>query len=305
VKEVRVINETYENLENGFRSWLETLGYAKSTVTGSPALVREFFFYLENKEILELEQVNNQVIKDYFVYLQQRKHARKALALSINTLRNNLGALRRLGKYLRETGQGNLEISYNLSRPPQKIKTILTKKEVKELYEAAGADLLGLRDKAMLSVFYGCGLRRNEGKNLNITDIFPSKNKILVRKGKGYKERFVPVTQAIREDIEKYLVNARSVLTAGNPTETAFFISTRGTRLSGQMLYERLQQLKEKAGIEKDLPAGAGIGLHTLRHSIATHLLKEGMKIEMVSRFLGHSSLESTQIYTHLSAVTE
>lgn len=290
-----VINKEYENLENGFKSWLETLGYAKTTVTGSPALVSEFFFYLKNKEILELEKVNSQVIKDYFIYLQQRKHARKSLALSINTLRNNLGALRRLAKYLRETGQGNLEISVNLPRSPQKIKTILTKKEVKELYEAAGADILGLRDKAMLSVFYGCGLRRNEGENLNITDILSDKNKILVRKGKGFKERFVPITQAIKEDFENYILNARPFLTVTNPTETAFFVSVRGNRLSGQMLYERLKKLKEKVGIEKET------GLHTLRHSIATHLLKEGMKIEMVSRFLGHSSLESTQIYTHLT----
>ena len=211
MKEVRVINETFETIENGFKSWLETLGYAKSTVTGSPALVREFFFYLENKEILSLEQVNNRVIKDYFIYLQQRKHARKALALSINTLRNNLGALRRLGKYLRETGQGNLEASLTLPKAPQQIKTILTKQEIKELYEAASHDLLGVRDKAMLSVFYGCGLRRNEGINLDVSDILSDKNKILVRKGKGYKERFVPVTGAIKEDFGNYLAIANSV----------------------------------------------------------------------------------------------
>lgn len=294
VKEVRVKNETYKKLESGFASWLETLGYAKSTVTGSPALVREFFFYLENKQVLSLEQVTGPVIKDYFAYLGQRKHTRKSQGLSIQTIRNNYCALRRLGKYLRETTQGNLEVSLTLPKAPQQIKTILTRKEIGELYHATGQTALGIRDKAMLSVFYGCGLRRNEGVNLDVTDILADKNKILVRKGKGSKERLVPITMAIREDLENYLVNARTVLTADNPKETAFFVSVRGNRISGQMLYERLQQLKEKAGIEKE------IGLHTLRHSIATHLLKGGMKIEMVSRLLGHSSLESTQIYTHI-----
>ena len=100
----------------------------------------------------------------------------------------------------------------------------------------------------------------------------------------------------MKRDIENYIDYARPFLVERNPTERSFFISNYGLRLSGNMIYERFKQLKEKAGISK------AAGLHTLRHSIATHLLCDGMKIEYVSQFLGHSSLESTQIYTHLSA---
>jgi integrase/recombinase XerD len=288
-------NNTYKTLESGFTSWLGTLGYAKTTVKGSPALVREFFFFLEQKHIFTMEKVTNQVIKAYFIYLSRRRHGKKPGALSTNTLRNNLGALRRFAKYLRETGQGNMEIPVTIPVDHQGIKTILTKQEIKQLYQVTDQTALGLRDKAMLSVYYGCGLRRNEGINLDVTDIQPDANKILVRKGKGYKERFVPMTLAVKADLENYMLHARITLTAGKANETAFFVNVKGSRLSGNMIYERLQQLKQKAGIIKD------IGLHTLRHSIATHLLKDGMKIEMVSRFLGHSSLESTQIYTHLT----
>ena len=287
-------NKTYKNHIGRFQSWLQTLGYAKSTVTGSPAYVKEFLFYLEKKKIQKLGQINNQVTKDYFIYLSRRRNSRKAGALSINTLRNNLGALRRFSKYLRETGQGNLEISVNIPVNRPRIKTILTKNEIKLLYEVTDQTILGLRDKAMLSIYYGCGLRRNEGANLDVTDILLGRNKIFIKKGKGYKERFVPITGAVKEDLEYYIKNARPFLIAENLTETAFFVGRTGNRLSGNMLYERLQKLKEKAGIVKE------IGLHTLRHSIATHLLKGGMKIEFISQFLGHGSLEPTQIYTHI-----
>jgi integrase/recombinase XerD len=293
---VELKNKTYKNHIGRFQSWLQTLGYAKSTVTGSPAYVNEFLFYLENKEIKRLNQINNQVIKDYFIYLSRRKNNRKEGALSINSLRNNLSALRRFSKYLRETGQGNLEVSVKLPVNTPQIKTILTKAEIKMLYETTDQTILGLRDKAMLSVYYGCGLRRNEGAALDLNDILLDKNKIFIKKGKGYKERFVPITMAIKEDLENYLQNARPFLISKNLSEPAFFVGIKGSRLSGNMLYVRLQQLKEKTGIIKE------IGLHTLRHSIATHLLKDGMKIEMVSQFLGHESLESTQIYTHVTS---
>lgn len=295
MKHLPLKNTAYKELENRFANWLQTLGYAKSTEECSTSYLREFFFYLEENQIQAINHVHKQVIKNYFVYLSRRKHHKKHKALSTNTLRSHFNVLRRFGKYLRETGQGNMEVNLNIPVKRQTITTILSKREIKLLYEAAGQDILGIRDTAMLSVYYGCGLRRNEGVNLDITDILTDKNKILVREGKGYKERFVPITKAICNDLEYYLEYSRPFLIATNPMEQAFFVSIRSTRLSGNMLYERLQQLREKAGIIKD------IGLHTLRHSIATHLLKDGMDIEMVSRFLGHSSLESTQIYTHLA----
>ena len=298
MKHLQLKNIEYKNLESGFASWLETLGYARSTVDGSPGYIKAFFFYLEQKGIFILSEITNQVIKDYFVYLSRRRkyNYNKTGSLSINSLRNNLGALKRFGKYLRETGQGNLEVEMHLPVNKYPAKEILTQKEIKELYYATDQTILGMRDKAMLSVCYGCGLRRNEAANLNVDDILLEKNKLIVRKGKGYKERIVPITGKIKDDLESYILYARSFLVEKNTEEKAFFISFHGNKIKGQTLYERLKRLGERAGIIKE------IGLHTLRHSIATHLLRDGMDIEFVSRFLGHSSLESTQIYTHLSA---
>jgi integrase/recombinase XerD len=289
------MNAHFTRLTESYKEWLETLGYAQSTVYGSPPYVKAFFFYLESKEIFSIVEITSQIIKDYFVYLSRRKKRNKTGSLSLNSLRNNLGALRRFGKYLRETEQGNLEVEIHLPEGRTSTKEILSKDEIKLLYQVSEETILGLRDKAMLAVYYGCGLRRNEGVNLNVNDVLPERNKLIVKKGKGYKERIVPVTGSVKRDLENYIDYARPFLVERNPTEESFFVSRSGVRLSGNMIYERLKQLKEKAGITK------AAGLHTLRHSIATHLLCDGMKIEYVSQFLGHSSLESTQIYTHIA----
>jgi site-specific recombinase XerD len=172
------------------------------------------------------------------------------------------------------------------------VKDIFTKAEIKALYEAIGIDTLGLRDRAMLAVYYGCGLRRSEGLNLDVKDVLLDRNLLYVRKGKNYTERYVPMTAAVKEDLKEYIECARPMLV--KTSTHALFLSQNGTRVIGETMLERLHQLKEKAGIGKDA------ALHSLRHSIATHLLQSGMELEKIKQFLGHSSLESTQIYTHI-----
>jgi integrase/recombinase XerD len=189
--------------------------------------------------------------------------------------------------------------------------TVLTEEEISELYKATETipvklkhakprefyEMLNLRDKAMLTIFYGCGLRRNEGYHLNVCDIRLESAVVHVRKGKGYKERFVPISKKGIEHITAYLYDARPVLIRGNKEE-AFFLNHHGKRLGGQMLMLCLQSLSRRTN-NNELQQKE-IGLHTLRHSIATHLLAHGMNLEKIKDFLGHSSLESTQIYTHL-----
>jgi site-specific recombinase XerD len=144
----------------------------------------------------------------------------------------------------------------------------------------------------MLALYYGCGLRKNEGVNINVGDLLLEKDVVYVRKGKGHKERYVPLAGGNKTDLENYIHYGRP--RAGEKREDALLLNIGGKRLSGQAAYNRLQQLRTAASIKK--PAG----LHTLRHSIASHLLHSGMRLEQIQRFLGHSSLESTQIYTHL-----
>ena len=158
-------------------------------------------------------------------------------------------------------------------------KSILSLKEIKALYNACGTDMLGIRDRAILSIYYGCGLRRSEGLSLQVSDILLKEKRVYVRKGKNYRERYVPMTERVKEDLENYMYVAREkILSFKNTRQTALFLSMQVKPLCGNALIKRVHQLAGAAGIEKET------GLHTLRHSIATHLLQSGMTLEEVSQ---------------------
>ena len=286
----------YKNIEMRFKDWLRLLNFEPSTIKYAPIKAREFFVWLEQQQIKEIENVNKPVISNYFDYLKTRQNKKKGGKLSKNYLRTHLTALRKLAKYLRESGQSSFEVDIKLPGSPQNNITIFTKEEIKDLYSACDTDVLGMRDKAMLAVYYGCGLRRNEGVNLDINDILFDKNFVFVRKGKNYKERYVPMSAGVKEDLQNYIDFVRPVLIKASAK--ALFLNQYGKRLGSNSMAERLQNLKEKSEINKEA------GLHALRHSIATHLLQSGMELEKIKRFLGHSSLESTQIYTHIANET-
>jgi len=153
------------------------------------------------------------------------------------------------------------------------------------------------RDKALLVIFYSCGLRRNEGANVSIDDINFDTRILHVKKGKNYKERLVPLNKTNAAYLQEWIYDYRSQLIK-TKKEHRLFVNIHGEPMSGGTLYTRLKLLQLQSD---NIELGQkNIGLHSLRHSIATHLLQAGMSLEKIARFLGHSSLESTQIYTHL-----
>jgi site-specific recombinase XerD len=283
----------FRRLKQAFSDWLRLLNFEPSTLKYGPTKLQEFLYWLESNGITDISGITRPIITKYFDYLLQRRNQTKGGRLSKNSLRTHLTNLRKFARYLRESGQGSFEVSMQIKGKLHNIREIFTKAEITALYEATGSDILGLRDKAMLAVYYGCGLRRSEGLNLDVKDVLPDRNLLYVRKGKNYKERYVPMTAGIREDLKNYIECARPIMLK-RPTH-ALFIGTEGTRIVGTTMTTRLHQLKEKAGIDKDA------ALHSLRHSIATHLLQSGMGLEKIKQFLGHGSLESTQIYTHIA----
>ncbi len=279
-------------METAFQKWLRTLNFEQTTINYNPVRVREFFYWLEKHGIKAITEITKPVVLKYFDYLKERKNQTKNGKLSKNTLRTHQQSLRRFTRYLRETGQDSFEVDIQLQGSARSIKTIFSKEEIKSLQMACDSDVLGMRDKAMLAVYYGCGLRRNEGLNLDADDILFNKNLVYVRKGKNYRERYVPMTEGVKEELQNYVDYARPTLMK-SPVK-ALFLTVKGNRLGSNGMAERLQSLKDKADINKEA------GLHALRHSIATHLLQSGMELDKIKRFLGHSSLESTQIYTHI-----
>lgn len=297
----------FEYIENSFREWLDILGYAETTVYGLPIFVREFFHWLEGKGIMQIQQVDIKQFHAYYQQLKTRSNTRRGGGLSNAYLNKHLQALHKLTGYLRQSGRlvlASLQIPWE--RDDSEEITVLSQGEIKELYKATYGynertrlEPFNARDRAMLTIFYGCGLRRKEGYHLDLSDINFDRQILHVRKGKNYKERFVPFNKINLKYLEEYVYDWRPLIVR-DKKEEAFFISQKGGRMDSQSMSLRLKLLQQRTdNIELQQK---NVRLHVLRHSIATHLLENGMPLEMISRFLGHSSLESTQIYTHLLA---
>ncbi len=297
------------------REWLDVLGYASQSVYQMPLAVRGLLHYMEKIGKTHLKDITADVIKEYYYnHLKTRKnYLHGAGGLSNVHLNKHLQALKKFTEYLRQTGKLQIQIlNMKWETVTDEKLTILTEEEIQQLFKITEQlherkkhnrseevyEAIQQRDRAMISIFYGCGLRRNEGVYLDITDINLDSGLLHVRKGKGYKERFVPVSSKGVKFLEDYIYNGRPILIKDNKEDALFIGANNGKRLGGQLMLIKLQQLIRQTGNTELMQKE--IGLHTLRHSIATHLLANGMKLEKIKDFLGHSSLESTQIYTHL-----
>ena len=280
-------------LTAGFSSWLELQNYVQYSLEADPKRLEIFINWMIENEARSIEQITGKKVSMFFKQLSETRSQKTGEVLSLATQRNYLTTINRFARYLRQSEQGNIEVPIKFQGRSSQPRVVLSKSEISQLYDQCDDSLLGLRDRVILAVFYGCGLRRNEGANLELKDVLPDRNLLYVSKGKGFKSRYVPMVGQVKTDVLHYLITVRPMLMNREKHEL-FFVSIRGKALGGSQLYERFRKLVKRSGIEKK------VGLHSLRHSIATHLLLGGMKLDKIAKFLGHSSLESTQIYTHL-----
>jgi site-specific recombinase XerD len=289
-----------ENLIKSYRSWLETLNYSKPTIKNNPRYVAEFIKWTG---ITATNQITAEKLQNWFDHLSTRKHKRREGSISLNYIKGYRNALSQFSRFLRETGNPGFEVNVNFKNKQEAERQILTRNEIHQLYEATNyypdpmindKGLLAARERAILGLFYGCGLRKNEGMHVETKDLDFKQNLLYVRKGKNYKERYVPIAEGVKKDFIHYLDYARPQLIRQKKHES-FLTGWYGSPLKGSAILDRVQVLGQIARLNKP------IGLHMLRHSIATHLLQSGMPLEQIARFLGHSSLESTTIYTHIA----
>lgn len=316
MKKLVLKNSSYQYLEKAFKEWLDVLGYCPESADHMPTIVREFLYHLEQNNINQITELTQKHYKHYFNYISSRPNLRRGGGLSNNYLNKHIQALEKFHEFLNHKGaQGIPPVSLRLLKLEKKDVTILTSEEIQELYNTTSKEsetikqaALRSRDRVILTVFYACGLRRNEGVNVCVGDINFDTRILHVRKGKNYKERLVPFSNTSLHYLQEWVYDYRPLLAKSQKLgrskgrQDTLFIGINGTVMTGGSLYKRLKLLQ--LATDNPVLQKKDIGLHSLRHSIATHLLQNGMELQKIQRFLGHSSLESTQIYTHLIETT-
>jgi integrase/recombinase XerD len=293
----------YEQQLIAFKAWLKTLGYSDSACYNLPHHLREFFHWLEQLGVYKTDEITSDHTASYFGYLASRRNQRRGGSLSASFLNKHRAALSKYSEFSALTNGHKIPLKIAYQKTRSSLPEIITTKEIKQLYAACEDNARGYRDLAMLAVYYGCGLRRNEGVMLNVQDIDLTRKLIHVRHPKNGRERYVPISEYSAKMLEVYLYDGRHLLTSKQVEEDGLLIGRWGKRINSHSLARRLSLLAENTS-NKTLK-NKNVALHKLRHSIATHLLEAGMPLHKIARFLGHRSLDSTQIYTHVLATSQ
>lgn len=251
----------------------------------------DFWSFLEKQKITNPTKIDHKILTDYARDLKKRDMAETSVA-------RHFSSLRAYYKFLVMEGHLETDPTQFLDSPklPASLPKILSIEDIELLLNAIDTDTpLGLRDRALFELMYAAGMRVSEVCTLTSEQILMDEDLILVR-GKGNKERIVPLGAEAKKWLLQYLENGRPQLTKRYFTEGIIFLNNRGQALQRKGIWFILKKLAQKAGLTKP------ISPHTFRHSFATHLLEGGADLRIVQEMLGHVDISTTQIYTHLDS---
>ena len=291
----RVTTEDYRKLLLSCRRELLLLGYTASTARLAGAA--EFLQRMEAAGKLSLDRIGRADIEAHVAYLYERP-GRTGGALSGYTVLGYVFSLRLLFDYGERHGLipgGSPLAGLRFGRPRGAQRYCASRREVSRLYAVCTEQ----RQRAILHLLYGCGLRRSEVEALDLRDVDHGAGLLYVRRGKGRKRRVVPLSERVSEGLRTYRLRERWQWVNDRGSKRAFLLDDRGGRMRGNTIAKRLTQLVEQAGVDRRITP------HALRHAIATHLLAGGMPVERVRDFLGHEQLETTQLYTRTNPTDE
>lgn len=280
---------------------LDAAGYSKDLRKSSERALNGLLFYLQEAFfITRWTQVEEMNLNSFLVHLWKHTNQKNS------SLRQVVSRIRRFFLWLYNSNKVLINIAENFQLPKagQTLPQILTESEIALIIEQPDTTkAIGVRDRAMLETLYAVGIRHGELYKLNLRD-FDGRT-LRIGKGKGGRGRVVPLTENASNWIEKYLATARVEIMNGlywgkgksrkkriitNPT--ALWLSMTGKRLSYPQIWRVVKNHAEAAGLDASV--------HTFRHCCATHLLRHGASLRHIQKLLGHSSLDTTQIYTHL-----
>ena len=285
-------------------------GASRNTVESYRRDLRRYVAFLEARGIDAIDAVTVGTIEEYVTAMRTGADGGRALAAS--STGRAVAALRGLHRFAHEEGLTPVNPAAHAHAPQraQKLPEVLTPDEVEALLAAAGpepgrgepealATPVALRDRALLELLYGTGARISEAVGLAPDDLelagsLPSVHLL----GKGDRARVLPLGRPAVAALDSYLVRGRPALAAGGTGTSALFLNTRGRPLSRQSAWLVLRAAAERAGIAHP----ERVSPHVLRHSFATHLLEGGADVRVVQEMLGHASVTTTQLYTHVTA---
>tara|TARA_B100000427_G_scaffold140411_1_gene116802 strand:- start:3457 stop:4359 length:903 start_codon:yes stop_codon:yes gene_type:complete len=266
--------------------WMER-GLSKNTLFAYRSDISKYARWLQNQGI-NITKAGPQNILAYLASTENK---------STRTVARNLSSLRRLYEYLSKEDKVKQNPIKNVEAPRlgRSLPKSLTENEVESLLDAPNTNQpLGLRDKTMLEIIYGTGLRVSELITLTLHQINLRQGVVRVM-GKGNKERLVPLGEISTEWLEKYLAHGRNEILGENNSTDTLFPSRRGKSMTRQTFWHIVKRHAIVAGIKKS------ISPHMLRHAFATHLINHGADLRVVQMLLGHSDISTTQIYTHVA----
>ena len=282
------------DLEYEYNNWLNYLSNIKklsqnSVVSYKNDLSKFFIFFQDYIEKnIGLKEIESIKISEFRSFLTYRRNSE----ISTNSIARNISALKSFFRFLIKNNKIKESSVFNLKSPklkkslPRPINVDLAIQVIKQAEEIEDEKWIGLRNKAILILLYGCGLRISEALSLNYDDV-QNEDHILI-KGKGEKERIVPMMPYIKKGIENYLEACPKEIISGE----ALFIGKRFSRLSPRIIQYALEKIRTALSLPETATP------HALRHSFATHLLDSGGDLRTIQELLGHSSLSTTQKYT-------
>ena len=273
-------------------------GLAANSLSSYRRDLRRYRQFLAGHGVADLDAITEATVTAFLMSLREgdAEHA----PLSASSAARTVVAVRGFHRFAVADGLATLDPAAAV-KPPSPAKRLpkaLPLSDVEAILDAAGSPgtALALRDRALLELLYGTGARISEATGLDVDDIDiddDSDGAGVVRlRGKGSKERLVPVGSYARAALSAYLVRGRPELLAAGKGTPAMFLNARGGRLSRQSAWAVLQKAADRAGVTRD------VSPHTLRHSFATHLLDGGADVRVVQELLGHASVTTTQVYT-------
>jgi integrase/recombinase XerD len=278
--------------------YLVAKGYAQETVRWRKSPLAIFGRYLAGHGMTEPAQVSRALMNEYLFTLKSGALSSREKALSDGTYRDHLIALNDFFRWLivRQKLLVNpmADAAQAEGEPPVPlVKAITAEEMIKIIQSSTPTTALGLRDRAILELLYSTGIRRRELVNLNVGDFRVESHELLVVNGKGGKDRVVPVGKWACYFTEAYVKNVRP-WQVSDPAEKALFVlNTNGRRLSPRAVGDIVDRATARSGV------GRRVSPHTFRHSMATHMLRNHADLRHIQAILGHTSLRSTQIYTH------